>query len=1585
MLAIVYLVLPAMSFAALFTAFSSPYVTQDKSSGVLLSSIEDIEPIVNWEKKQNADQRLEVFGNDFLGDAIDPHTGSLVFSHTDIDIPGNSKLRVTLSRQRASGGAYKDGVDTEFGDWTISVPRILVTSLDARPWTGQRCSKRSSEILTSFSNRSSFMLARDYSNGITMELPGQSSQQILDQNNNPIFPSTAKKVTKNHWYFTCLSASDGGQGFLGHAPNGNKYYFNRAYILDAPKMGFVGANPLERNVYILAATQIRDVHGNYVNYNYDSRNRLTSIVAKDGRKIALTYSGSSKLISSATAGGKTWRYVYRTNKYRLDEWMPFFPNPLKGKVLSRVTQPDGKYWEMNLDNMSATPAPSGRDYCGKWQHSMSIKHPYGAVGTFTIKDTEHRHVYASRIRRTDNCFGGEPIPGGGGGIIRSDPGDSYLLTSNRHTEDAVTNAIFMPLDDDVATSTMSVIEKSVSGPSMTSATWTYTYENDDGPSGSSSSDRTNWTKVDAPEGHFTYYHAWVSEPLAGKLIRKETRNSASGSLLRAENYTYQSENSIGKSYILTYPGPGDLERPVHTVKVTTTQSGDTYTAAYGFNINHNASNYSYSRPVSQSVKSNVSSGVRSTITHFGHNKANWILSLPVKQTVNGRVTSEKVFDSKGRLTSEKRNRALYATYGYHTNGNLAWVRDADSRMTQAASYKRGVPQHIRRADGKSTYQNVDSFGRTTSLKDARGYTTLYSRDAMGRLLVVNPTGSWKNTVHSYSFSGNPRHTISRGGARTTIEYDAMFRPIFIETRDMVIGESSYVRYNYDAAGREVFVSLPSLSPNSSAGTTSKYDGLSRLIEQRETVFPYATIKQSYHGSHRHTIKDADGYQTHFYSYGYDGPDGKDYRAIRSPHGKNTDIRKNVWGEITSIRQWGNQNGYSVNQTRYYYYDAKHRLCRISEPDVGNTVYQYNNSNWLIAYQKGLGNGSACSTPSGSGKVSLVRNTLGQITKRDFAHGGTPDISKIYDANGNLLSVKRGGVDWVYKYNDVNLLIEENLDIDNRQFQLRYSYDSSANLTSSTLPTQRNVQHNPDGLGRARQARWGGTAYVNNATYHPEGQLKRMQYGNGQVYSQTLNSRGLPQRITSSKGANKPLDLTYNYNKRGLVTNITDASPRNLDLSLGYDGLEQIISATGTQWGTGEFKYDSLGNIRFKRLGGRRTTVSYNSKYQVSKSIDVGNLGGNTGTRGFNHDSRGNITKAGNLSFNYNYADQPTRVSGDANGSYTYDGNLKRVKSVINGKTRYNIYNLSGQLVHIYDLSKNEKTDYIKLGNMTIARVVNNQPTYLHFDALGSPVGGTNSSGSVSFYEWYTPFGITLNNHSSNDNQAGFTGHIKDSDTGLVYMQARYYDPVIGRFYSNDPVDAVSFLSEGNVQGFGRYTYVNNNPYKYTDPDGKALNFITGGIGALVGGVSGAISARITTGDWSNSGAAFAAGAVVGGAIGATFGAAAIYAAPLSTGAFEATTLGAAVATSATGAFASGAGDALGQVISTGEVGDVGSVVSSTVLGAATGPWSSLAKAGQIGAVGQAAIPATMNTIATPLKDAGAEIINKSIDKLEEKN
>jgi len=63
---------------------------------------------------------------------------------------------------------------------------------------------------------------------------------------------------------------------------------------------------------------------------------------------------------------------------------------------------------------------------------------------------------------------------------------------------------------------------------------------------------------------------------------------------------------------------------------------------------------------------------------------------------------------------------------------------------------------------------------------------------------------------------------------------------------------------------------------------------------------------------------------------------------------------------------------------------------------------------------------------------------------------------------------------------------------------------------------------------------------------------------------------------------------------------------------------------------------------------------------------------------------------------------------------------------------------------------------------------------------------------------------------------GYTGHYRDVGTGLVYMQQRYYDPLVGRFLSVDPVATDS----KNGWNFNRYNYAANNPYRFTDPDGR---------------------------------------------------------------------------------------------------------------------------------------------------------------------
>jgi len=106
--------------------------------------------------------------------------------------------------------------------------------------------------------------------------------------------------------------------------------------------------------------------------------------------------------------------------------------------------------------------------------------------------------------------------------------------------------------------------------------------------------------------------------------------------------------------------------------------------------------------------------------------------------------------------------------------------------------------------------------------------------------------------------------------------------------------------------------------------------------------------------------------------------------------------------------------------------------------------------------------------------------------------------------------------------------------------------------------------------------------------------------------------------------------------------------------------------------------------------------------------------------------------------------------------------------------------------------------------------------YVHTDALGSPVAVTDASGAViqSQSQVYEPYGAPIS-HGPTDGP-GFTGHVEDSATGLTYMQQRYYDPQLARFLSTDPVTAPK-----SPRAFNRFSYAINNPYKFTDPDGRA--------------------------------------------------------------------------------------------------------------------------------------------------------------------
>lgn len=133
--------------------------------------------------------------------------------------------------------------------------------------------------------------------------------------------------------------------------------------------------------------------------------------------------------------------------------------------------------------------------------------------------------------------------------------------------------------------------------------------------------------------------------------------------------------------------------------------------------------------------------------------------------------------------------------------------------------------------------------------------------------------------------------------------------------------------------------------------------------------------------------------------------------------------------------------------------------------------------------------------------------------------------------------------------------------------------------------------------------------------------------------------------------------------------------------------------------------------------------------------------------------------------------------------------------------------------------------------------------YVHTDALGSPVAESDEDGNIVVRYDYEPYGASIG--EGIEDGPGFTGHVSDASTGLIYMQQRYYDPELGMFLSVDPVTAYT----NPVAQFNVYRYGNGSPFTFVDPDGRSgctgtrITSVCNG-----GGVAGLQTSARTTGE-----------------------------------------------------------------------------------------------------------------------------------------
>ena len=176
-------------------------------------------------------------------------------------------------------------------------------------------------------------------------------------------------------------------------------------------------------------------------------------------------------------------------------------------------------------------------------------------------------------------------------------------------------------------------------------------------------------------------------------------------------------------------------------------------------------------------------------------------------------------------------------------------------------------------------------------------------------------------------------------------------------------------------------------------------------------------------------------------------------------------------------------------------------------------------------------------------------------------------------------------------------------------------------------------------------------------------------------------------------------------------------------------------------------------------------------------------------------------------------DPEHRLTSVGTSAYAYDGAGTRLRAIHSGiETKY-LYDLAGNLLAEADANGVILSYYLH-GLGLLAMITPQDETFsYHYDGTGNTIVITDQAGNTQNTYAYTPFGIRTENEAV-DQPFTFSGEygVIQEPTGLYYMRARYYDPILGRFISEDPIS----FAGGDVNLFA---YVGNNPINFVDPWG----------------------------------------------------------------------------------------------------------------------------------------------------------------------
>ena len=323
------------------------------------------------------------------------------------------------------------------------------------------------------------------------------------------------------------------------------------------------------------------------------------------------------------------------------------------------------------------------------------------------------------------------------------------------------------------------------------------------------------------------------------------------------------------------------------------------------------------------------------------------------------------------------------------------------------------------------------------------------------------------------------------------------------------------------------------------------------------------------------------------------------------------------------------------------------------------------------------------------------------------------------------------------------------------------------------------------------------------------------------------------------------DVSYQWDAVGNLLSRGDAT-QSLSESFGYDSLNRVTSAIVAGGPAKTFAYDSIGNITAKSDVGTYTYPLPGAARPHAVTQVTGSLNAT-----YTYDANGNLVSGAGRTVTYASFNLPTQITrGAVAVSFTYGPEHQRITQVSPDSTTVYLHPAGSGAPFIEKVVMGatvQWNNYIYANGAMVGVLYERNPggvftRYFHKDHLGSIAVITDETGAVLERLSYDAWGKRRFPNGADDpaetitsqSDRGFTGHEHLADVGLIHMNGRIYDPVLGRFMTADQIIDGLF----STQGLNRYGYVHNNPLAHTDPLGlfsfrSVLRAITG---FLTGGV-----------------------------------------------------------------------------------------------------------------------------------------------------